>query len=66
MDCQGEMCLPGGDNFYDVTQMFADAAQGKPSHDSLCRLVHLGAARYAFWGTRPRKRLYPPRRNGSL
>ncbi|KAH0830164.1 hypothetical protein J3R83DRAFT_1513 [Lanmaoa asiatica] len=26
MDCEVDMSLPGGDNFYDVTQMFADAA----------------------------------------
>lgn len=34
-DGQVDVGLPGGDNFYDVTQMFADVAQGKPSHDLL-------------------------------
>lgn len=29
------MDLPGGDSFYDVTQMFADAAAGKSPHGSL-------------------------------
>ena len=33
MDYQVNMGLPGGDSFYDVTQMFADAAAGKTPHD---------------------------------
>ena len=44
MDCQVDTDLPGGDSFYDVTQMFDDAAAGKTptrlfvslSHSSWC------------------------------
>ena len=67
MDYEVDFGLPGGDNFYDVTQMFADAAAGKtPTRRSPCLLIHVGAKRYAFWGTRPSKRLYLTRRHGSL
>jgi len=56
MDC--DMSLPGGDNFYDVTQVFADAAAGKPPiRLPLYPLIYLGASRHAFRRTRPSKRL---------
>ncbi|KAG9318063.1 hypothetical protein JVU11DRAFT_127 [Chiua virens] len=42
MEYQVDFSLPGGDSFYDVTQMFADAAAGRPSHNSYTSLFTFG------------------------
>ena len=51
MECELDFDLPGGDSFYDVTQTFSDAAQGKSLRASQSHLVHLATARSASWGT---------------